>query len=54
MPVTNMKKQILVLILNLLINLPVLALAISHSPNENNQVINNDDLKWRIGGKIHF
>ncbi len=26
----------------------------SSLPSENNQVINKDDLEWRIGGKIHF
>lgn len=54
MIVTNMKKQILLLTLNLLFNLPVIALATTYSSNETNQVINHDDLKWRIGGKIHF
>lgn len=50
----NMKKQILLLILNLLMSLPALTLATTHSHAEKNQIITHDDLKWRIGGKIHF
>lgn len=54
MTITNMKKQILLLILNLLMSLPALTLATTHSHTEKNQIIAHDDLKWRIGGKIHF
>lgn len=54
MTVTQIKKQILFLILNTLISLPAFAETTRHFPNESNQVINKDNLEWRIGGKIHF
>jgi hypothetical protein len=50
-----MKKLTLFFIFNWLISLPISAEATQGSlPNENNQVINKDELLWRIGGKIHF
>lgn len=50
MTVTNMKRQILLLIFSLLIGLSALAESTNDFPNEGNK----DDPKWRIGGKIHF
>lgn len=54
MTLINMQKKILLLVLSLLICVPVLVIATDGFPKESNLSINKDDLKWRIGGKIHF
>src|SRR5690348_1517217 len=49
-----MKKVILFLSLGLLISTSAIAQETSSVNKEDNQIINKDDLLWRVGGKIHF
>lgn len=50
----KMKKLALLLILSLVIGLPALTEATNDFSNESNQLVNKENLEWRIGGKIHF
>jgi len=49
-----MKKPLLLLILSLVIVLPALTKATNDFFNESKQLVNKENLEWRIGGKIHF